>query len=175
MEVEDDILKAARARLAVEAAAVHAVAATLDRTFVTAASMTLVCRGQLSVGGSGTSGTVAPRMAHILSVTGRPAITFSSMDSLSESSGAIIGAVVVLLTVAGVTRQWAPAVTSKTEPVTDRDDVWTRYLRVAELQVERSLWPARRRPDGSPQRLSRGADAHVDRKPDPTQEAGVTR
>ena len=89
MTVNDDILTVARARLAVEANAVHALVETIDDTFVRAASMILGCQGKLFIGGSGTSGTVARRMAHILSVTGTPSIAFSPMDSLHGSSGAI--------------------------------------------------------------------------------------
>lgn len=97
MTVEDDILRAARERLAAEAEAVHAVADTIDESFVRAASMILSCAGKLFIGGSGTSGTVARRMAHILSVTGTPAVPFSPMDSLHGSSGAITSSDLVLL------------------------------------------------------------------------------
>lgn len=97
MTVNHDILTVARERLAAEAAAVNALIDTIDDTFVRAASMVLGCKGKLFIGGSGTSGTVARRMAHILSVTGTPSIAFSPMDSLHGSSGAITSADVVLL------------------------------------------------------------------------------
>lgn len=97
MTVNQDILMVARERLAAEAAAVHALIDTIDDTFVRAASMVLGCKGKFFIGGSGTSGTVAHRMAHILSVTGTPSIAFSPMDSLHGSSGAITSADLVLL------------------------------------------------------------------------------
>lgn len=97
MTVNDDILGVARVRLAAEAAAVLALVDTVDDTFVHAASIVLGCEGKLFIGGSGTSGTVAYRMAHILSVTGTPSIAFSPMDSLHGSSGAITLYDVVLL------------------------------------------------------------------------------
>ncbi len=97
MTVDDDILTVARDRLAAEAAAVHSLAQALDATFVHAASMVLGCRGKLFIGGSGTSGTVARRMAHVLSVTGTPSIAFSPMDSLHGGSGAITGQDLALL------------------------------------------------------------------------------
>jgi len=95
--VNDDILTVARDRLAAEANAVHALIETIDDTFVRAASMILGCQGKLFIGGSGTSGTVAHRMAHILSVTGTPSVGFSPMDSLHGSSGAITSQDIALL------------------------------------------------------------------------------
>ncbi|GGL44140.1 SIS domain-containing protein [Phycicoccus endophyticus] len=97
MGVSDDILAVARGRLLAEAEAVRALTTSIDDTFVTAAALVLHCRGKLFIGGSGTSGTVARRMAHILSVTGTPAVPFSPMDSLHGSSGAILPADLVLL------------------------------------------------------------------------------
>lgn len=87
----------ARDRLTAEAAAVSALADRIDDSFVVAASMILRCEGKVFIGGSGTSGTVARRMAHILSVTGTPSVAFSPMDSLHGSSGAITADDLVLL------------------------------------------------------------------------------
>ncbi|MGM1018611.1 MAG: SIS domain-containing protein [Actinomycetota bacterium] len=89
MSVDEDILGVARERLRAEADAVAALVDTIDHTLVTAASLILSCTGKIFIGGSGTSGTVARRMAHILSVTGTPALAFSPMDALHGSSGAI--------------------------------------------------------------------------------------
>ena len=97
MTVNDDILAVARDRMIAEADAVYALTATLDDSFVSTASIILACRGKLFIGGSGTSGTVARRMAHILSVSGTPSIAFSPMDSLHGSSGAITSSDLVLL------------------------------------------------------------------------------
>lgn len=97
MTVAEDIFAVARERLQAEAAAVTAIVDVLDDTFVTTASMILGCRGKLFIGGSGTSGTVARRMAHILSVTGTPALPFSPMDGLHGASGAITADDLVLL------------------------------------------------------------------------------
>jgi arabinose-5-phosphate isomerase len=83
--------------LIAEGNAVHALVENIDDTFVRAASLILGCTGKLFIGGSGTSGTVARRMAHILSVTGTPSIAFSPMDSLHGSSGAITSNDMVLL------------------------------------------------------------------------------
>lgn len=97
MSVNDDILTVARQRLLIEARAVTALADAIDDTLIVTASMILACRGKLFIGGSGTSGTVARRMAHILSVTGTPALAFSPMDALHGSSGAILDTDLVLL------------------------------------------------------------------------------
>lgn len=89
MSVDEDILGVARERLRAEADAIAALVHTVDHTLVTAASLILSCTGKIFIGGSGTSGTVARRMAHILSVTGTPSLAFSPMDALHGSSGAI--------------------------------------------------------------------------------------
>ena len=97
MTVNDDILAVARGRLQAEADAVAALIDTVDDSLVTAASLILAGTGKLFIGGSGTSGTVARRMAHILSVTGTPSLPFSPMDGLHGASGAIAANDVVLL------------------------------------------------------------------------------
>lgn len=97
MTVEDDVLDVARARLLAQADGIRALADRLDDTFVRAASILLGCRGKVFVGGSGTSGAVARRMAHVLSVAGTPALFLSPMDSLHGASGAIAADDVVLL------------------------------------------------------------------------------
>ncbi len=89
LSVNDDILAVARGRLQAEADAVAALIDTVDDSLVTAASLILAGTGKLFIGGSGTSGTVARRMAHILSVTGTPSLPFSPMDGLHGASGAI--------------------------------------------------------------------------------------
>jgi arabinose-5-phosphate isomerase len=93
----NEVLAAARHRIRTEARAVTDVADALDDTFVAVAAVLLDMPGKLFIGGSGTSGTVARRMAHVLSVSGTPAIAFSPMDSLHGASGAITSDDVVLL------------------------------------------------------------------------------
>lgn len=97
LTVNDDILAVARGRLRAEADAVAALIDTVDDSLVAAASLILSGTGKLFIGGSGTSGTVARRMAHILSVTGTPSLPFSPMDGLHGASGAITAADIVLL------------------------------------------------------------------------------
>ncbi|MBP5803669.1 SIS domain-containing protein [Microbacterium maritypicum] len=97
LTVNDDILAVARGRLRAEADAVASLIDTVDDSLVTTASLILSGTGKLFIGGSGTSGTVARRMAHILSVTGTPSLPFSPMDGLHGASGAITAADIVLL------------------------------------------------------------------------------
>lgn len=94
---DDEALRVARARLEAESDAVRALADGLGEGFLQVASLILRCQGKLFIGGSGTSGTVAQRLAHILSVTGTPSIAFSPMDSLHGASGAITASDLVLL------------------------------------------------------------------------------
>ncbi|GAA4881490.1 KpsF/GutQ family sugar-phosphate isomerase [Serinicoccus chungangensis] len=97
MTVDDDVLTVARARLLSEADGIHRLADRLDETFEQAAAALLGCTGKVFVGGSGTSGAVARRMAHVLSVTGTPALFLAPMDSLHGASGAITDEDLMLL------------------------------------------------------------------------------
>jgi arabinose-5-phosphate isomerase len=85
----DQALEIARRQIRREAAAVLAVAEQLDEAFVAAAQLTLGCSGKVFTVGSGTSGMVARRMAHLLSVCGRPSVFLHPMDALHGSSGAL--------------------------------------------------------------------------------------
>ena len=82
-------LRLARERIWAEAEAVAAVADQLDDSFVAAAQLALDCAGKVFTVGSGTSGMVARRMAHLLSVCGQPAVFLHPMDALHGSSGAL--------------------------------------------------------------------------------------
>ena len=82
-------LEVARQQVRLEADAVRAVAEQLDDSFVAAAQLALDCSGKVFTVGSGTSGMVARRMAHLLSVCGRPSVFMHPMDALHGSSGAL--------------------------------------------------------------------------------------
>jgi len=79
-----------------EGAAAAGIAEQLDGSFLSAVSLLLGCRGKVVVAGSGTSGTVARRMAHLLSVCGTPAFFLHPMDALHGSLGAVSGTDVVI-------------------------------------------------------------------------------
>lgn len=94
--VEDQILEGAREVIRREGVATAGVAEQLDGSFLAAVSLLLACRGKVLVAGSGTSGTVARRMAHLLSVCGTPAVFLHPMDALHGSLGAVAGTDVVI-------------------------------------------------------------------------------
>ena len=72
-----------------EASAVAAMADHLDESFLESVDLLTSCTGKVFVCGSGTSGTVGRRMAHLLSVCGTPSVFLSPMDALHGSMGAI--------------------------------------------------------------------------------------
>jgi arabinose-5-phosphate isomerase len=85
----EQILADARAVIHREGNATFGVADQLDNSFVRAVEMVLDCRGKVIAAGSGTSGSVARRMAHLLSVCGTPALFTHPMDGLHGSLGAV--------------------------------------------------------------------------------------
>lgn len=97
MSVEEAALTVARERLHAEAKAIGVLADRLGETFVRTAKLLGECRGKVFVSGSGTSGTVARRMAHIFSVSGTPAVFLSPMDAIHGASGAVTADDVVVL------------------------------------------------------------------------------
>jgi arabinose-5-phosphate isomerase len=66
-------LALARAVLDIEAAAVQALSARLDETFLSAMNVVLRCEGRIIVSGMGKSGHIARKIASTLSSTGTPA------------------------------------------------------------------------------------------------------
>jgi len=84
------VLEAGRDAVRREAAGVLGVADQLDGTFVAVVDLLMACTGKVFVTGSGTSGSIARRMAHLLSVCGTPAVFAQPMDALHGSMGAIV-------------------------------------------------------------------------------------
>ncbi len=68
-----DVIKIAQEVLLIEANAVIALAARLDRSFVAAHELLLACRGRVVVTGMGKSGHIANKIASTLASTGTPA------------------------------------------------------------------------------------------------------
>ena len=83
------MLDAARKTIIDEAAAVAAVAEQLDDSFLDVFEQLLSCTGKVFIAGSGTSGTIARRMAHLLSVCGTPAAFLHPMDALHGTMGVL--------------------------------------------------------------------------------------
>jgi len=79
----------AKELIAREAQAVLAVQASMDETFLTVADIFARCKGKILITGSGTSGIVAHRAAHLLSVGGTPAFYLAPADGLHGSLGVL--------------------------------------------------------------------------------------
>lgn len=72
-----------------ESAAVAALVGVAEAGVVEVARRVLAVRGKVVTTGSGTSGIMAERLAHLLSVCGTPAVYLPSMDALHGGMGAI--------------------------------------------------------------------------------------
>lgn len=97
MSASDDALHVASRRIQQQADAIRVIADTVGDEFLAIARAILACRGKVFVGGSGTSGTIARRMAHVLSVSGTPSVFFSPVDATHGGSAAIEAADIVIL------------------------------------------------------------------------------
>lgn len=84
-----DVVARARALVRREAQAVDALAARLDESFVNVVAQVLAARGKVVTVGAGTSGIVAERLAHMLSVCGTPAFCLPVLDALHGGVGAV--------------------------------------------------------------------------------------
>lgn len=82
------MLEAAREAVRLEAAGVLSVADQIDDTFTEVADLLTATTGKVFVVGSGTSGAIARRMAHLLAVSGTPSVFVHPMDALHGTMGA---------------------------------------------------------------------------------------
>lgn len=89
MTSDSTLLDAARLVVRNEGAAVLAVAEQIDDTFLEVVDLLEHCAGKVFVTGSGTSGAVARRMAHLLAVCGTPSTFIHPMDALHGTMGAL--------------------------------------------------------------------------------------
>lgn len=92
-----DVIDAAVGRIHLEADAVRAVTATFDDATLAIVRLLATTSGRVHVSGSGTSGAVARRMAHLFSVTGMAAGFLHPADALHGSMGALRGDDVVIV------------------------------------------------------------------------------
>ncbi|MDQ4501282.1 SIS domain-containing protein [Sinomonas sp. ASV322] len=83
------VVEAARSFITAEGSAVLDIAEQVDESFVKTASLILNCTGKVVVTGAGTSGFIARRAAHLLSVSGTPAFFLNPTDGLHGSMGAL--------------------------------------------------------------------------------------
>src|SRR6476646_3623131 len=90
---DDDLTGLAGTVLARESHAVAALAGSaehqVEAQIVAVARRILAISGKVVTTGSGTSGIMAERLAHLLSVCGTPAVYLPSMDALHGGMGAI--------------------------------------------------------------------------------------
>jgi len=87
----------AREVLAIEAAAISALAGRLGERFVAAVELVLNCRGRVVVMGIGKSGHVGGKLAATLASTGTPAFFVHATEALHGDLGMITPADVVLM------------------------------------------------------------------------------
>jgi arabinose-5-phosphate isomerase len=100
----DDLLKAARRVLEVEADAVRALADRLDEGFVRAVGLLDACHGRVVVIGIGKSGLVAKKIAATLAATGTPALFLHPAEAVHGDLGMLVrGDVAVALSNSGET------------------------------------------------------------------------
>ena len=86
---DDKILSVARAVIEADSRAVSAALNALGDDFLAAANLLSTLTGKVLVTGSGTSGTIAARGAHLLSVCGTPAFYLSPADGLHGGLGVL--------------------------------------------------------------------------------------
>src|SRR5215831_6886105 len=84
-----ELLGRARQVIAAESTAVLSASESLDQNFVAVAELLLACTGKVLITGSGTSGTIAMRAAHLFSVGGTPAFYLSPSDGLHGGLGVL--------------------------------------------------------------------------------------
>jgi D-arabinose 5-phosphate isomerase GutQ len=85
----NELLLRARQVIVAGSAAVLSAAESLDQNFVEVVQLLLACSGKLLITGSGTSGTIARRAAHLFSVGGTPAFYLSPDDGLHGGLGVL--------------------------------------------------------------------------------------
>lgn len=79
-------IEKAKELILLEAEAVARVAEQIDESFIDLAELIGQLSGKVITSGLGTSGTIARRLAHLLSVTGTPAFFLSPSDGLHGGS-----------------------------------------------------------------------------------------
>lgn len=84
-----EVIDLARGVINANGRAVLAAIDAIDGAFVQVARLLADCKGKVLVTGSGTSGNVASRAAHLLSVCGTPAFYLSPADGLHGGLGVL--------------------------------------------------------------------------------------
>lgn len=114
--LDGHILDAARGMVQREANAVTNLVSQLDQSFVAVVREVLALRGKVITTGTGTSGIMAERLAHLLAVSGTPAFYLPCLDALHGGMGAITdGDYVIALSKGGRSVELIELVTRLTE------------------------------------------------------------
>lgn len=99
---DEDLLREAREMIQAEADAVSRMADRLDESFLETLKLVVGCQGNIYVSGSGTSGTMARRMVHLLCSCGVAAFFMDPATSLHGPSAIIApGDLVIALSKSG--------------------------------------------------------------------------
>lgn len=85
----NDYLQTARQVIANEGAAVLSAGESVDQSFAAVVQALLACSGKVLTTGSGTSGMIAKRAAHLFSVGGTPALYLSPDNGLHGGLGVL--------------------------------------------------------------------------------------
>ncbi|MEV8336914.1 SIS domain-containing protein [Leucobacter sp. NPDC077196] len=86
-----DLVQHARESILRESQALANLADQIDETFAEVVAAVQRCAGKVVTTGAGTSGIMADRLAHLLSVSGTPAFFLPSQDALHGGMGAVTG------------------------------------------------------------------------------------
>ncbi|MBM7046959.1 MULTISPECIES: SIS domain-containing protein [Rhizobium] len=89
MQSEHEWVGRAKQVIRADAAAILGTLDGVDETFLAVARKLIECKGKILVTGSGTSGSIASRAAHLLSVGGTPAFYLPPSDGLHGGLGVL--------------------------------------------------------------------------------------
>jgi arabinose-5-phosphate isomerase len=98
----NEILEQAKAMIRAEGEVIIDIADQLGESFVQTVRLVSDCTGCILVTGAGTSGTIARRLAHLLSTCGMHAFYINSAEALHGPSAAVSsGDIIIVLSKAG--------------------------------------------------------------------------
>lgn len=89
MQAEHEWVTRAKQVIRADAAAIQGTLDGVDDAFLAVARKFVACKGKILVTGSGTSGAIASRAAHLLSVGGTPAFYLPPADGLHGGLGVL--------------------------------------------------------------------------------------
>jgi arabinose-5-phosphate isomerase len=141
------VIEAGRQQVRVEAEAVLDILDQIDERFVRVASRLQAMTGKIVMTGSGTSGFIARRSAHLFSVSGTPAFFLNPGDALHGSMGAVeADDVMIALSKGGSSNELNDLVervqSTGTTTVAITSNADSRLGRLADITVELRNYPS---------------------------------